>query len=112
MGWKDKIKKGVSQIKQARDKYQRDKPKREKAALARLIHKSKIESVRAEIRKSQSRNKSPSGGGGGGDFFSHGSRQGAGPSMNMPRSYSSYGQSYHAKPKPRTTRRKPIKRRR
>jgi len=54
MGWKDKIKKGVSQIKQARDKYQRDKPKREKAALARLIHKSKIESVRAEIRKSQS----------------------------------------------------------
>jgi len=62
MGWKDKIKKGVSQIKQARDKYQRDKPKREKAALARLIHKSKIESVRAEIRKSQSRNKSPSGG--------------------------------------------------
>jgi len=85
MGWKDKIKKGVSQIKQARDKYQRDKPKREKAALARLIHKSKIESVRAEIRKSQSRNKSPSGGD---------------------------GQSYHAKPKPRTTRRKPIKRRR
>ena len=117
--WKERAKEKFKKVKKAYTKYRKDAPKREEAELKRIESQTRLETARGKLRKARSTHRPKSSrsgmGGGGGDIFSlrpssngmmSGSRDGTGPTMSGPRSYST-APSYYDKPKPPTTRRKP-----